>query len=91
MSLEENQAGELASYVHENLEAVQMAGKLAQQEMQSELQLLQEKSQVLEGSMARLEQQLKDLSDHCLALNWKLDLQEQTLGLKLSQVRWTGP
>lgn len=52
---------------------------------------LQEKSQVLEGSMARLEQQLKDLSDHCLALNWKLDLQEQTLGLKLSQVRWTGP
>lgn len=40
MSLEENQAGELASYVHENLEAVQMAGKLAQQEMQSELQLV---------------------------------------------------
>ncbi|CAH6786625.1 coiled-coil domain-containing protein 154 isoform X2 [Phodopus roborovskii] len=92
VSLEESQAGELASYVHENLEAVQMAGKLAQQETQSALQLLQEKSQVLEGSMAGLDQQLKDLSDHCLALNWKLDLQEQTLDLKLSQVQaaWEG-
>ncbi|XP_040604253.1 coiled-coil domain-containing protein 154 isoform X6 [Mesocricetus auratus] len=85
VSLEESQAGELASYVHENLEAVQMAGQLAQQETQGALQLLQEKSQVLEGSMAGLDQQLKDLSDHYLALNWKLDLQEQTLGLKLSQ------
>ncbi|XP_040604254.1 coiled-coil domain-containing protein 154 isoform X7 [Mesocricetus auratus] len=92
VSLEESQAGELASYVHENLEAVQMAGQLAQQETQGALQLLQEKSQVLEGSMAGLDQQLKDLSDHYLALNWKLDLQEQTLGLKLSQVQaaWEG-
>lgn len=50
---------------------------------------LQEKSQVLEGSVAGLDQQLKDLSDHCLALSWRLDLQEQTLGLKLFQVRRT--
>ncbi|OBS76445.1 hypothetical protein A6R68_17105, partial [Neotoma lepida] len=91
VSLEESQAGELATYVHKNLEAVQMAGKLAQQETQGALELLQEKSQVLEGSVAGLGQQLKDLSDHCLALSWKLDLQEQTLDLKLSQVRWTDP
>ncbi|XP_021004955.1 coiled-coil domain-containing protein 154 isoform X2 [Mus caroli] len=92
VSLEETQAGELASYVHENLEAVQMAGKLAQQETQDALELLQEKSQVLEGSVAGLDQQLKDLSDHCLALSWRLDLQEQTLGLKLSQTQaaWEG-
>ncbi|XP_021077456.1 coiled-coil domain-containing protein 154 [Mus pahari] len=92
VSLEETQAGELASYVHENLEAVQMAGKLAQQETQDALELLQEKSQVLEGSVAGLDQQLKDLSDHCLALGWRLDLQEHTLGLKLSQAQaaWQG-
>nr|XP_021492783.1 coiled-coil domain-containing protein 154 [Meriones unguiculatus] len=92
VSLGETQAEELASYVHENLEAVQMAGKLAQQETQGALDLLQEKSQVLEGSVAGLDQQLKDLSDHCVALNWKLDLQEQTLGLKLSkaQAAWEG-
>lgn len=40
MSLEESQAGELASYVQENLEAVQMAGKLAQQETQGALELV---------------------------------------------------
>uniref|UniRef100_F1M154 Coiled-coil domain containing 154 n=1 Tax=Rattus norvegicus TaxID=10116 RepID=F1M154_RAT len=92
VSLEETQAEELASYVHENLEAVQMAGKLAQQETQDALELLQEKSQVLEGSVAGLDQQLKDLSDHCLALSWRLDLQEQTLGLKLfqAQAAWEG-
>nr|XP_004652034.2 coiled-coil domain-containing protein 154 [Jaculus jaculus] len=92
VSLEESQAGELASYVHENMEAVQLAGKQAQQETQDALELLQEKSQVLEGSVAGLAQQLKDLSDHCLALSWRLDLQEQTLGLKLSQAKaeWEG-
>ncbi|XP_059126288.1 coiled-coil domain-containing protein 154 [Peromyscus eremicus] len=92
VSLEESQAGELATYVHENLEAVQMAGKLAQQETQDALELLQEKSQVLEGSVAGLDQKLKDLNDHCLALSWKLDLQERTVDLKLSQVQaaWEG-
>lgn len=40
MSLKENQAGELASFVHENLQAVQMAGKLAQQETQDALELV---------------------------------------------------
>ncbi|XP_052613183.1 coiled-coil domain-containing protein 154 [Peromyscus californicus insignis] len=92
VSLEESQAGELATYVHENLEAVQMAGKLAQQETQGALELLQEKSQVLEASVAGLDQKLKDLNDHCLALSWKLDLQERTVDLKLSQVQaaWEG-
>ncbi|XP_076434274.1 coiled-coil domain-containing protein 154 isoform X10 [Peromyscus maniculatus bairdii] len=92
VSLEESQAGELATYVHENLEAVQMAGKLAQQETQGALELLQEKSQVLEGSVAGLDQKLKGLNDHCLALSWKLDLQERTVDLKLSQVQaaWEG-
>ncbi|XP_012866721.1 PREDICTED: coiled-coil domain-containing protein 154 [Dipodomys ordii] len=87
VSLEESQAGELASYIQENLEAVQLAGKLAQQETQSALELLQEKSQALEGLVADMARQLKDLSDHCLALSWRLDLQEQTLGMKLSQVK----
>lgn len=40
--MEEIQAGELASYVHENLEAVQMAGKLAQQETQDALELVRD-------------------------------------------------
>ncbi|XP_069859935.1 coiled-coil domain-containing protein 154-like [Dipodomys merriami] len=87
VSLEESQAGELASYIQENLEAVQLAGKLAQQETQSALELLQEKSQALEGLVADMARQLKDLSDHCLALSWRLDLQEQTLGMKLSQAK----
>ncbi|KAM5131070.1 coiled-coil domain-containing protein 154, partial [Callospermophilus lateralis] len=92
MCLEESQAGELASFVQENLEAVQLAGELTRQEMQGALELLQEKSQVLEGSVAQLARQLKDLSDHCLAVSWRLDLQEQTLGLKLSEVKteWEG-
>nr|XP_027796471.1 coiled-coil domain-containing protein 154 [Marmota flaviventris] len=90
--LEESQAGELASFVQENLEAVQLAGELTRQEMQGALDLLREKSQVLEGSVAQLARQLKDLSDHCLAVSWRLDLQEQTLGLKLSEVKteWEG-
>ncbi|XP_048189021.1 coiled-coil domain-containing protein 154 [Perognathus longimembris pacificus] len=87
VSLEESQAGELASYVQENLEATQLAGKLAQQEMQSALELLQEKSQALEGLVADVARQLKDLSDHCLALSWRLDLQEQTWGMRLSQAK----
>lgn len=36
--------------------------------------------------MAELALQVKDLGDHCLALGWRLDLQEQTLGLRLSAV-----
>ena len=38
-------------------------------------------------SLAELETQVKDLSDHFLALSWRLDLQEQTLSLRLSEVR----
>uniref|UniRef100_A0A8C2YSG2 Coiled-coil domain containing 154 n=1 Tax=Chinchilla lanigera TaxID=34839 RepID=A0A8C2YSG2_CHILA len=92
VGLEESQAGELASYVQENLEAVQLASKLARQETQGAMELLQEKSQVLERSVSKLAQQLKDLGEHCLALSWRLHLQEQTLGLRLSEAKteWEG-
>lgn len=36
--------------------------------------------------MAELARQVKDLSDHFLALSWRLDLQEQTLSLRLREV-----
>ncbi|XP_062036901.1 coiled-coil domain-containing protein 154 [Lepus europaeus] len=90
--LEENQAGELASHVQESLQAVQLAGQRAQQETQGALELLQEKNQALERAVAELALQVKDLGDHCLALGWRLDLQEQTLGLRLSaaQTEWEG-
>ncbi|XP_008580166.1 PREDICTED: coiled-coil domain-containing protein 154 [Galeopterus variegatus] len=90
--LEESQAGELASYMQENLEAVQLAGELAQQETNNALELLQEKSQALEVSVAELVRQVKDLSDHFLALSWRLELQQQTLGLRLSEAKteWEG-
>lgn len=37
-------------------------------------------------SLAELGKQVKDLSDHFVALSWRLDLQEQTLSLRLSEV-----
>lgn len=37
--------------------------------------------------MAELVRQVKDLSDHMLALSWRLDLQEQTLIQRLHEVR----
>ncbi|XP_058567755.1 coiled-coil domain-containing protein 154 isoform X6 [Neofelis nebulosa] len=83
--LEESRAGELATCLRENLTAVQLAGELAQREMHSALELQREKSQALEVSLAELETQVKDLSDHFLALSWRLDLQEQTLSLRLSE------
>nr|XP_005599129.1 coiled-coil domain-containing protein 154 isoform X1 [Equus caballus]XP_023472426.1 coiled-coil domain-containing protein 154 isoform X1 [Equus caballus] len=90
--LEESQAEELAAYLQENLEAMQLAGELAQQETHSVLELLQEKSQALEVSVAELARQVKDLSDHFLALSWRLDLQEQTLSLRLREAKseWEG-
>ncbi|XP_037669710.1 coiled-coil domain-containing protein 154, partial [Choloepus didactylus] len=63
------------------------AGELAQQETHSALAVLQEKSQALEASVAELGLQVKGLSKHFLALSWKLDLQEQTLSLRLSEVK----
>ncbi|XP_040853459.1 coiled-coil domain-containing protein 154-like isoform X2 [Ochotona curzoniae] len=89
---EESQAGELASYVKEGLQAVRLAGERAQQETQSALELLRVKSQALEQATADLGLQVKDLSDHCLALGWRLELQEQTLGLRLAavQTEWEG-
>ncbi|XP_058567758.1 coiled-coil domain-containing protein 154 isoform X9 [Neofelis nebulosa] len=90
--LEESRAGELATCLRENLTAVQLAGELAQREMHSALELQREKSQALEVSLAELETQVKDLSDHFLALSWRLDLQEQTLSLRLSEAKreWEG-
>ncbi|XP_058424882.1 coiled-coil domain-containing protein 154, partial [Diceros bicornis minor] len=90
--LEESQARELASYLQENLEAMQLASELAQQETHSALELLQEKSRALEVSLAELVRQGKDLSDHFLALSWRLDLQEQTLSLRLREAKneWEG-
>ncbi|XP_057603703.1 coiled-coil domain-containing protein 154 [Hippopotamus amphibius kiboko] len=85
--LEDSRAGELATYLQESLEAMQLAGELAQQEMHSALELLQEKSQALEVSMAELVRQVKDMSDHFLALSWRLDLQEQTLSLRLREAQ----
>lgn len=38
--LEESQAGELTTYLRENLEAVQLAGEMARQEMHSALELV---------------------------------------------------
>ncbi|XP_021574386.1 coiled-coil domain-containing protein 154 [Carlito syrichta] len=90
--LEESQTGELAAYVQENLEAIQLASELARQETHGELALLREKTQVLEASVAQLAGQLKDLSDHLPALSCRLDLQEQVLGLRLSEAKteWEG-
>uniref|UniRef100_A0A452RDE8 Coiled-coil domain containing 154 n=1 Tax=Ursus americanus TaxID=9643 RepID=A0A452RDE8_URSAM len=76
--LEESRAEELATFLQESLEA----GQLAQQEAHSVLELFQEKSQALEVSLAKLGKQVKDLSDHLVALSWRLDLQEQTLSAK---------
>ncbi|XP_034877784.1 coiled-coil domain-containing protein 154, partial [Mirounga leonina] len=86
--LEESRAGELAAFLQESLEA----GQLAQQEAHSTLELLREKSQALEVSLAELGKQVKDLSDHFVALSWRLDLQEQTLSLRLSEAqrKWEG-
>uniref|UniRef100_F7IT53 Coiled-coil domain containing 154 n=1 Tax=Callithrix jacchus TaxID=9483 RepID=F7IT53_CALJA len=90
--LEESQAGELAAYVQENLEAMQLAGEQAQQEMHGELALLQEKSQALEASVVQLAGQVKELSGRLPALSSRLDLQEQMLGLRLSKAKteWEG-
>lgn len=38
--MEETQAGELAAYLQENLEAVQLASKLARQEMRTSVELV---------------------------------------------------
>ncbi|XP_075384203.1 coiled-coil domain-containing protein 154 [Tenrec ecaudatus] len=91
--LENNQSGELTTYLQEDLEAVRLAGELAQQETHSMLELLREKSQTLEVSVEELTRQVKDLGAHLSALSWRLDLQEQTLSLRLSEVKseWEGP
>uniref|UniRef100_A0A8C6API2 Coiled-coil domain containing 154 n=1 Tax=Monodon monoceros TaxID=40151 RepID=A0A8C6API2_MONMO len=83
--LENSRAGELATYLQESLETMQLAGELAQQEMYSALELVRRK-EALEVSVAELVRQVKDMSDHFLALSWRLDLQEQTLSLRLCEV-----
>nr|XP_005590913.1 PREDICTED: coiled-coil domain-containing protein 154 isoform X4 [Macaca fascicularis] len=90
--LEDSRAGELAAYVQENLEAAQLARELARQEMHGELVLLREKNRALEASVAQLAGQLKELSGRLPALSSRLDLQEQMLGLRLSEAKteWEG-
>ncbi|KAK2097267.1 hypothetical protein P7K49_022718 [Saguinus oedipus] len=48
---------------------------------------LREKSQALETSVVQLAGQVKELSGRLPALSSRLDLQEQMLGLRLSEVR----
>ncbi|XP_032701949.1 coiled-coil domain-containing protein 154 [Lontra canadensis] len=81
--LEETQAGELAAFLQESLEA----GQLARQEARSALEPLREKSQALEESLAELGKQVKDLSDHFVALSWRLELQDRTLRLRLGEAK----
>ncbi|XP_012410034.1 coiled-coil domain-containing protein 154 [Trichechus manatus latirostris] len=90
--VEKSQTGELTTYLQENLEAVRLAGELAQQEAHSALELLREKSQTLEASAAELARQVKDLGEHFVALSWRLELHKQTLSLQLSEVKseWEG-
>ncbi|XP_006901984.1 PREDICTED: coiled-coil domain-containing protein 154 [Elephantulus edwardii] len=90
--VEEIQAGKLTSYLQENLEAMRLARELAQQEAHSTIELLQEKCRALELLAAELSQQVKDLGDHLVALNWRLDIHEHTLNLQLSEVKngWQG-
>ncbi|KAM6155631.1 coiled-coil domain-containing protein 154 [Rhynchocyon petersi] len=90
--VEENQSGKLTSYLQENLEAMRLAGELAQQEAHSTIEMIREKSQALELSTVEMSQQVKDLSDHLVALNWRLDLHEHSLNLRLSKVNsgWEG-
>ncbi|TKC51506.1 hypothetical protein EI555_020045, partial [Monodon monoceros] len=93
--LENSRAGELATYLQESLETMQLAGELAQQEMYSALELAVHSAQpptaprkeALEVSVAELVRQVKDMSDHFLALSWRLDLQEQTLSLRLCEAQ----
>lgn len=56
--LEESQAGELTACLQENLEAMQVAGELAQQEMHSALEL------VRAGGRGRLPRRVPRLHRH---------------------------
>ncbi|XP_051825375.1 coiled-coil domain-containing protein 154 isoform X1 [Antechinus flavipes] len=70
-----------------DISAVRESFDNAHREARSELEKIQEKSQVLEESIGRLVREVRDLSDHFVALSWKFDLQEQTLNLKMSEAR----
>ncbi|XP_076998379.1 coiled-coil domain-containing protein 154, partial [Tamandua tetradactyla] len=84
-NVEKSQADALPSSVRERLEATQ-------QEKQSMLASLREKSLALEASVEELGQQVEGLRGHLLGLSWRLDLHEQTLSLRLSEVKsdWEG-
>ncbi|XP_007499389.1 coiled-coil domain-containing protein 154 isoform X2 [Monodelphis domestica] len=70
-----------------DISAVMESFDSVQQETRSELDKIQEKSQVLEESIGHLVREVRDLSDHFVALSWKFDLQEQTLNLKMSEAK----
>ncbi|XP_074135750.1 coiled-coil domain-containing protein 154 isoform X16 [Sminthopsis crassicaudata] len=73
--------------LHNDISAVRESFDIAHREARSELEKIQEKSQVLEESIGRLVREVRDLSDHFVALSWKFDLQEQTLNLKMSEAK----
>ncbi|XP_072456326.1 coiled-coil domain-containing protein 154 isoform X2 [Notamacropus eugenii] len=70
-----------------DISAVRESFDNAHREARSELEKIQEKSQVLEESIGQLVREVRDLSDHFVALSWKFDLQEQTLNLKMSEAK----
>ncbi|XP_036594972.1 coiled-coil domain-containing protein 154 [Trichosurus vulpecula] len=75
------------SQMHNDISAVRESFGNAQREARSELEKIQEKSQVLEESIGQLVREVRDLSDHFVALSWKFDLQEQTLNLRMSEAK----
>ncbi|XP_074053263.1 coiled-coil domain-containing protein 154 isoform X1 [Macrotis lagotis] len=71
----------------DDISAVRESFGSAHQEALNELEKIQEKSQILEESIGHLVREVRDLSDHFVALSWKFDLQEQTLNLKISEAK----
>ncbi|XP_027718494.1 coiled-coil domain-containing protein 154 [Vombatus ursinus] len=75
------------SQLQNDILAVRDSFDNANREARRELEKIQEKSQVLEESIGQLVREVRDLSDHFVALSWKFDLQEQTLNLKMSEAK----
>ncbi|XP_063652492.1 coiled-coil domain-containing protein 154 isoform X3 [Pan troglodytes] len=72
--LEESRAGELAAYVQENLEAAQLAGELARQEMHGELALAKTKWEGAERkSLEDLARWRKEVTAHLRGVREKVD------------------
>ncbi|XP_005391605.1 PREDICTED: coiled-coil domain-containing protein 154 isoform X5 [Chinchilla lanigera] len=80
VGLEESQAGELASYVQENLEAVQLASKLARQETQGAMELAKTEWEGVERkSLEDLVQWQKEVEAHLQEVREKVDCLPQQI------------